>query len=371
MLRKYINGVLLAPGVNEDAGSPDASDVTADSSSENAENKEGSENKEDVKETSLADITAKIVADAAKKESQEESSTEKSEDGEILQSNQTEKAEDKEESSDADKAKDEEEEGEDEGTEKKHEEAVPYARFQETVQAKQTLETKVKEYEPLVAAHKSIVEFCQTNQITEKQFQDGMEMLRLINSDPIEARKHLEPIWNQLNGLAGETLPEDLAKEVEEGVISEARAKEIARLRGQSKIQGAKSQLTTQQQQAMAQQTFQRELNQTVTSWVNSKQAIDPGFKPKASADQPDGKFEYVADRVYKLMSINVPKTTADAIKLVEQAYTEVSRSLDALKPKTPLSNKNISSTKSSTNSTKVPKTMKDVVDNVLARHRA
>jgi hypothetical protein len=370
MLRKYINGVLLAPGVNEDAGSPDASkDVKADSSSD-TESKQGSEDKKDVKEVSLADVTAKIVADAAKKEAQEESSTEKAEDGSILQSNQTEKEEDKEESDSADKTEDSEKKVEDEGTEKKHEEAVPYARFQETVQAKQTLETKVKEYEPLVAAHKSIVEFCQSNQITEEQFQNGMDMLRLVNTDPIEARKRLEPIWNQLNGLAGETLPEDLAKEVDEGTISENRAKEIARLRGQSKIQGAKSQLSVQQQQAQSQQLFQRELNQTITSWTTSKQTTDPGFKPK-SADQPDGKFEYVADRVYKLMSVNVPKTTADAIKLVEQAYTEVSKSLDALKPKTQLSTKNVSSTKTSTNSTKVPTTMKEVVEGVLSRHRA
>ena len=102
-----------------------------------------------------------------------------------------------------------------------------------------------------------------------------------------------------------------------------------------------------------------------------SKQAIDPGFKPKASAEAPDGKFEYVADRLYKLMTNNVPKTTADAVKLVEQAYADVSKSFDAFKPKVQLSDKNISSTKTSTNSTKVPTTMKEVVDQVLAKHRA
>jgi len=187
----------------------------------------------------------------------------------------------------------------------------------------------------------------------------------------VAARKALEPIWNQLNGLAGETLPEDLAKEVEEGVISEARAKELAQLRGQTKIQQAKSQLNGQQAQKQQQLALQQELNRSITSWTTSKQTTDPGFKPKADANAPDGKFEFVADRFYKLMTINPPRSSAEALKLVEQAYTDVTKAIATFRPKTSLSNKNVSSTKSSSNSKQEPKSIKDVVANVLAAHRA
>lgn len=372
MLKKYINGVLLAPGVNDDAGSPDASDVTADSSSENTESKQGSETEKDVKQPTLEEVAMAAFKKSTEGENQEESSAkEKPEDGEILQSNQTDKKEDKEESSEADKNEDKKENEGDEEKGKKHEDSVPYERFQEAVKSKQEYENKIKEYEPLVEAHKSIVEYCQTNQITEDQFRQGMEVLKLVNTDPIAARKALEPIWNQLNGLAGETLPEDLAKEVEEGTISEKRAKEIAGLRGQSQIQQARKQLDGQQMQKQQQAALQQEIARSINSWATNKQATDTAFKPKVSANAADGKFEFVADRFYKLLSTNPPRNAADALKLVEQAYTDVTKVFETMKPKVPLSHKNVSSTKSSSNSKQEPKSIKDVVANVLAAHKA
>jgi len=361
--------------INEDVkqageSSVPQNDVKAESSTEK---KEGSEVQKDVKEPTLAEVAkAAYEKSIASEEKETESSAEgKSEDGSILSSNQTEeeaKDETKEEVESTEKSEEEKTEGEKEVNDKG---PVPYERFQEKVKKAQEFETKVKEYEPLVQAHKSIVEYCQTNQISEEQFQQGMEMLKLVNTDPIAAKKALEPIWNQLNSLSGDSLPEDLASEVREGLISESRAKELARFRGQSKVSEAKVKLSNQEFNQQRQAQFVQQIESSVSAWSNAKQKNDPDFKPKTAANATDGKFEFVADRFYKLMASTPPKNGADAIRLVEQAYADVSKAFTAMKPKVNISSKGLSSTKSSSNSQKEPKSIADVVANVLAKHKA
>jgi hypothetical protein len=351
--------------VNKGDQSSEVIDATAASS---AEVNKGSVTEKVEKQPTLAEVAQAAYQKSVSEEKQSEATAEgKAEDGSILSSNQTEKEGEKKEVPSTDK---QEEKVEEKGKEE-DKSPVPYERFQEVIRARQEHEAKVKEYEPLVQAHKSIVEYCQTNQITEEQFQQGMEMLKLVNTDPIAARKALEPVWNQLNGLTGETLPDDLAKEVEEGLISAKNAKELARLRGQTHIQSAKAQVSSQSFAKQKQAMFEKELSSSIGSWTVGKQSMDPEFKQKSGADAPDGKFEYVTDRFYKLMTVNPPKTTADAIRLVEQAYNDVAKTFAAFKPRVQLSSKGVSSTKSFTTSTKEPKSIQDVVAGVLAKHRA
>lgn len=383
MLIRHIR-VLLTLDVNNGGGA--SSDTTKDVNKEDSSTSgatEGSKDKTDVKPlVTLADVAKGVLDKAVAKEKQEDSSSKSNEDGSILSSNQTDKEGDEEASLETDEGKKEGEvEKKEEGDEKSEDKVsgdeddkspVPYQRFQEVVKERQTYEQKLKEVEPLVEAHKSVVEFCQTNQITESQFREGMEFLRMVNVDPIAARAALEPIWNQLNGLSGEVLPADLAQEVEDGVISEARAKEIAKYRGQMQVNEAKGKLAEQNGQKQQQIAFQRDLNTALTSWTSHKQTIDPGFKPKSAENAVDGKFEFVADRFYKLMSSNPPKTAADAVKLVEQAYNDVSKTFTSFGSKQkPTNDKVISSTKASTNSKTEPKTVQEAVKAALAKHSA
>lgn len=382
MLIRY-NRVLLTPDVNTAGGaSSNTTDDVNEVDSSTTGATEGSSGKKDVKPlATLADIAQGVLDKAIVREKQEDSSSKPDEDGSILSSNQTKKEGDKEVSLETDESKKvsdvEKKEVDEKSDEVKTDEEddkspVPYQRFQEVVKERQNYEQKLKEIEPLVDAHKSVVEFCQSNQITETQFRDSLEFLRLVNTDPISARAALEPIWNQLNGLSGNVLPSDLAQEVEDGLISEARAKEIAKYRGQMQVSEAKVKLSAQQSQQQQQATFQRELGTTLTSWTTHKQTLDPGFKPKSAENAVDGKFEFVADRFYKLMASNPPKTAADAVKMVEQAYNEVSKTFTSFGDKQkPTGNKIISSTKASTNSKTAPKTVQDAVKNALAKYEA
>lgn len=377
-----LNRILLAPDSEATSGGADGAETNSNEATSSAQSEEtegdekGSGNKNDAKGlTTIADIAKGVLDKAVAKEAKEDSSSEKAEDGSILSSNQTEekkKVDGEEEATDAEKKP----EGETEGEEKKEEstddsQLDKHPRFQEVVKQKSEYEAKVKEYEPLVEAHKSVVSFCQENQISEAQFQEGMKLLSLINTDPLAARAAMEPLWNQLNQVTGETLPGDLQQEVTDGLISEARAKEIAKLRGQSQLAQTKQKQSSQEQAKQKQAEFQRYLSTSLDSWSAAKAQVDPKFKPKVGANAPDGKFEFVADRFFRLISAKPPTTVAEAMQYVEQAYTDVSKSFAATNQKQSPNGKSISSTKSSTNSTIEPKNIKDVVANVLARHSA
>jgi hypothetical protein len=248
---------------------------------------------------------------------------------------------------------------------------VPYDRFREVNEAKATYEARVKELEPLAEAQRSVVQFCQENEISEQDFKQGMEFLRLVKTDPAEAKKLIAPVWEQLSSLTGDSLPKDLQQKVDDGILPLEYAKEIAALRGQKGMQVAKTQMSTQQLATQRQQAFVQSLQSAVKNWSDAKNVSDPDFKPKSGPNSPDGKYEFFGDRFYKLMVQTPPKSVADAVKLAEQAYGDVAKTFSGFvrRPATPT--KGVSSTKSSTTtSTKDPKSIDDVVNGVLARHR-
>jgi len=348
---RNLRSILLDPDVNDGGGSSAAStDVTGGTSS-------NPQTATEVEETStsdvnkpgptLASVTDKIIADAlAKNAAKSESSTEKKEESEESGSteDQDPKEEKAEEKVDAEAPQEEGEEKKIEADDEKG--PIPYERFKEVNDKVSEYEAKVKEYEPLAQAHQSIVNFCQENNISNEDFQQMLEIGRLIQVDPAAARKAIEPIWSALNGLTGETLPADLAQEVEDGTLTQARAKEIAKLRGTHQFSNLQSQNTQKRLQQDQQRQFVNSVQSAVKTWSDTKVLADPDFKPKPGPNAPDGKYEVYVDKFSVLLANNPPKTVADAIKHAEAAYSAVNKMFTSLRPAKQVS-KNLSSTKS------------------------
>ena len=345
-----LRSILLDPDVNDGGGSSAAStDVNQSEQSSTAQGSESSA-QPDVKTEpgpTLASVTDKIIADAlAKNATKKESSTEKKEDADESGSteDQDENEEKAEEKVDAEAPQEEGEEKKIEADDEKG--PIPYERFKEVNDKVSEYEAKVKEYEPLAQAHQSIVNFCQENNISNEDFQQMLEIGRLIQVDPAAARKAIEPIWTALNGLTGETLPADLAQEVEDGTLTQARAKEIAKLRGTHQFSNLQSQNTQKRLQQDQQRQFVNSVQSAVKTWSDTKVLADPDFKPKPGPNAPDGKYEVYVDKFSVLLANNPPKTVADAIKHAEAAYSAVNKMFTSLRPAKQVS-KNLSSTKS------------------------
>ena len=262
-----------------------------------------------------------------------------------------------------------------EKTEEKKEELPPFhqhPRWQEKVKEVKELqtkfaevETKLKEYEPMAQHHKQIVEYCQTNNISQQQFQEAMQFVAALNSNPAQARAMLEPVWKNLSSFDENTIPADLQARVTEGEISEAAAKEIAGYRAKQNA-GQKTQQFSQQQQV---QQTQKALNDSVSGWDSSKRSADPDFKPKAGVTAPDGLYELTAKGFAYLASTNPAATPQDVIKHLETAYNDAKATLKRLAPPTKPTPKVPSSSTASVGKQKEPKTIREVVARAAAGH--
>lgn len=237
---------------------------------------------------------------------------------------------------------------------------IPYERFAEVNSAKVELETKVKEWEPVVQAQNSIVEFCSQKQITPEAFREALELAAMVRENPAQARKRLLEVAGQLADFDDSVVPNDLQSRVTEGEISEAAAKEIARLRAMTRT-GQVS------QQQTAEQLRRQEANSVasaVAAWDSSKRNSDPSYRPGGNGKL--GLHEVTQRNFAFLVSTQSPKSAQDVVRLLEQAYSEAKQVFSTSKPATRPS---LSSTRSSTNNKSAPKTLQDVARITLAKH--
>jgi len=312
-----------------------------------------------------------------------ESSTEQAEaaEGAVLNQNETEEAAKDQQSKDEgqeEETKDEAQEGDVQEGQKKeddkaHEEAVPYERFKE-------VNEKVKAYETIAQEHQQLVQYCEQAGISPEQFQRGLELLRLENSDPKAALEHLEARVQELRIASGEGLPSYLQEELnsaraerDEGAISpqrftliENRLKETARLRAENKSRQSRSQVEAQQREQQANQ----QLMSALSSWSQAKQRLDPSFKPKAKPTDPDGKFEDFLSKNTYLWVTQPPKSLQEALALADKAYEQTMGMFKRLTPPQK-SHKVMTSTgvSSRINGDDGPKTSDDVMKAIGRKH--
>lgn len=235
--------------------------------------------------------------------------------------------------------------------EKKTEEAVPYDRFKE-------VNERAKQYEPLAVAQSQLQDYCIQNNITPTEFQEALSILALKKQNPAEAAKRLLSMAETIEVSNGSKLPADLQQEVADGTLSEARAKELARLRIEKNAVVQTSQQTIEQQQ----QRYVAEMSNGLINWAATKAKTDTSFKPKANDKAADGKFEDFVARFHYRSSQKMPQSMQDVINLAEQAYEDVNAMARRYMPKAAkkkvLTNSSVATTITS------PKSMDDVVEN-------
>lgn len=184
-----------------------------------------------------------------------------------------------------------------------------HPRWQEIVAERDSLK-------PLAEQARTLTTYMQQNNISGEDLQGMLEIGALMQSNPEEAYKRLEPILSGLGQLVGRTLPEDLEKQVAEGKMTPATALELAKARAQNRLLQQQRQQDSQRQQQASQQA----LGAAVAGWVQQKVKTDLAFK------QGSPLWEAVNDRLQSLSTAQPPKTPAEATALAERVYTEVKK---------------------------------------------
>ena len=203
------------------------------------------------------------------------------------------------------------------GKEKAHEETVPYERFAEVNQ-------KVKDFEEQATRMRGIDSFCREHRITPDDFQQALQFLSLVNSNPVEAKKLLDPIYERVRSATGDVLPDDLAKMVADGQLEESAAKQWARDRASRGIAEQRGKMTEEELMRQREQDTASAVARAVNSWDAAKQKSDPSYKPKAKESDPDGLREMVLAKFQSYWNTIPMKSIEDVVSYYEKAYQAV-----------------------------------------------
>lgn len=191
----------------------------------------------------------------------------------------------------------------------------------------QAIETQVAQLQPLAEQASQIQGFMQQHGLEPTEVQLGYGIMAALKRGDFRTFVDtMQPYMEAARMYLGEVLPPDIQREVEQGLISEERGRELTRLRGQSsQLQGAVQQFqntAVQQQQVSTVETSKLAVNQ----WEQGVKANDPDF----AAKQP------MLLRIAQAMVMEQggpPRTPQEAVELAKRAYEEVNKTFTTLRP--------------------------------------
>lgn len=227
-------------------------------------------------------------------------------------------------------------------------EKVPFhnhPRWKEMVSERDALKPKAEQYE-------KITTFMKQNALSEQEMVEGFNIMAMMKQKPADAYKALRGYVDQLAPLAGEVLPEDLKKRVDEGFDSEESAKELARLRAEREFSANREKETQARLEQERAAEYQRSLVTAVESWERECEAKDPDWSKK---------YNLVSDRVRVLLASERPANPSHAVELARRALNDVNASLSSVAGRnTPL--RAPTSSMSSASTRPAPRSLLDVV---------
>lgn len=160
--------------------------------------------------------------------------------------------------------------------------------------------------------------------------QDDMAQLfawpRLLANDPKAAVEQLQQFTAMWQERVGHTLPTDLRQKVDDGVLDEATAKEVAQLRAGSALDKTRHQAEAAERDRTTAAQRSKEIHDSVNAYQAELKASDPDYTPE--------KHDMVVDALTALVTKQgVPTTVADARAMAKTAFDTVTKRLDKLKP--------------------------------------
>lgn len=188
----------------------------------------------------------------------------------------------------------------------------------------------LKSAQPKATAYDELATYCKTSGLTPDDFTFGLEVMRLVRTDPAKAWDALQPVIKDLQAHVGEILPTDLQKEVDAGTISEARAKELALARRE------RQRLTANDEGRVERDRVEGERRAYATRTEKVKGAIE-GWENQWKGNDPDyaKKAERVWERMVVLMQGHEHEMTPElAVKIGNQAKKDVEDWLSGLMPR-------------------------------------
>lgn len=220
-------------------------------------------------------------------------------------------------------------------------ESLPFhkhPRFQEVL--KQANEGKAYKQQlevlrPEAEETRQVRTFMADNGLAPQEVAKGFEIMALMKNDPVKAYELLAGYAQSLQATIGETLPADLQKKVDDGVLDIDAAKEVSRARFQTNFQQQRSEQQIQQAQQTVAQTAQQRAAEDYQRNAQAQAEGVMGWEASIKKTDPDyaKKEPFILAEAQRLSRENPPKNQSDAVGIVELAHKNVTANLTRILP--------------------------------------
>lgn len=200
-----------------------------------------------------------------------------------------------------------------------------HPRFKQVVTQRNQAKARLAELEPEAARFREVATFIEDRALSMEEAVDGLEIMGLAKTNPVEAWKRLKPFVQSVLVAAGEILPDDLTQGVTEGRYTKEAAIEIARARAAVKSHEFASTFQTQRDQHRQQQAAVEAVRSAALNWETERARMDPNF---AAKKQPI--MEKIA---YLHRQGDVPKTPEAVKAQLAKVYGQVNAQFKAVAP--------------------------------------
>jgi hypothetical protein len=219
----------------------------------------------------ILEVGKELEDDGEQDSDQEEDTSDSEDDSEAIDSTDDESDEEEESTEDTDN--EEEEVDEDEFPDEFHE----HPRFKQLVEQKNEARKEALELKQKLEFQQQTVEL--VDSVGRENVDALVEFLTLKDSDPAAGLQMIKPILQEMAVAAGLSMSTELRQKVEEGLIDESTAKDIAKK--EAELQNLK-QRTEREKQMIAQQSqakTQQEFVNAASQWELKKKSSDPDYE--------------------------------------------------------------------------------------------
>jgi hypothetical protein len=201
-----------------------------------------------------------------------------------------------------------------------------HPRWQRMVRERDDLRKRIGEFEQKAATLDGFVGRLKSAGLSRDEFNAGMNIMALMKSDPEAAYQAIAPYVATLLQATGRVLPEDLRKQVDDGLISEDNAMEVSRLRARNAHHTARRDVDTKAAREAAAGEFKRSIETAIGEWEADWRKSDPDAERKKAR---------VEDRALRIMTTEGgPRTPAEARKIAQRALEEINEEIRASVPR-------------------------------------
>jgi hypothetical protein len=217
------------------------------------------------------------------------------------------------------------------------------------------VQSELQELKPLAERARILDDFVAKNRLDREDVANALQIAAVVRNDPAKALELLKPLVDQLSEYSGSKLPEDLQTKLDRGAISEEDAREIATLRGKKRFEEEDAKVS-------AAKSHVDRMTKTIDGWQESAKAKDFAF---------DKKFPLLNQVFQYRVASSPPKNEAEMVKLLEDCYSFVNDSVSKFAPAAPNGELVLPSRGSPKITTAKAKSVEDVVDAALAKHKS